>query len=124
MPSSALFLAALIFGQSQSATTMLVSSVVMDQSTCRECGRNRALLEQLQERLCALEAEVYGAPLNIDLEEFTTLQAKRNAREAALEEYHRLQREEFYRRLPELKAQAAKQRAAYEAFMRERGLQP
>ena len=82
---------------------MLTSSFVNDLSTCIGCARNRTLLEQLQERLKALEAEVYGAPLDVDLEEFTTLQEERSAREAALEAYHRLQREEFYRRLPELK---------------------
>jgi hypothetical protein len=78
----------------------------------------------LDKRLSALEAEVFGGPRDIELQEFVTLEEKRNARDAALEEYNRLQREEFYRKLPELKEQAARQRAAYETFMRERGFEP
>lgn len=50
--------------------------------------------------------------------------ARRDARQAAVAEYHRLQEEEFYRELPQLKAAAAERRQRFEAFMRKRGFEP
>jgi hypothetical protein len=91
---------------------------------CNECARNRALIAKLDERLTALEAEIRGAPAEVLLEEFATLKAGRDARQAALDEYHQIREEEFYRDLPEIKAEVAKERARYEAFMRERGFEP
>lgn len=96
----------------------------IDPITCKACALNRALIAKLDERLTALEIEVRGAPVDVLLEEFAADKAKRDARQAAIDDYHRLQEEEFYRKLPELKAVAAQQRAKYEAFMRERGFEP
>ena len=95
-----------------------------DPITCKACALNRALIAKLDERLTALETEVRGAPVDVLLEEFDTANARRSARQAAVDEYHRLQEEEFYRKLPQLKEAAAQQRAKYEAFMRERGFEP
>lgn len=96
----------------------------VDPLTCKACALNRALIAKLDERLTALEIEVRGAPVEVFLEEFAIAKARRDARQAAIDEYHRLQKEEFYRKLPELKEAAAAQRAAYEAFMREREFEP
>lgn len=82
------------------------------------------MIAKLDERMTALEIEVRGAPVEVLLEEFAAIKARRDARQAAIDEYHRLQQEEFYRRLPELKEVATQQRAKYEAFMRERGFEP
>lgn len=92
--------------------------------TCKACALNRALIEKLDEQLTALEIEVHRALAEILLEEFAPAKARRDARQTAIDEYHHLQKEEFYRKLPELKEAAAKQRAKYEAFMRERGFEP
>ena len=85
---------------------------------------NRALIEKLDERLTALEAEVRGAPVDVLLEEFEEAKARVDARQAAIDEYHRQKQEDFYRRLPELRKAADEDRAAYERFMRERGFEP
>ena len=96
----------------------------LDPLTCKACALNRALIAKLDERLTALEAEGRGAPVEVLLEEFEAANAKRDARQSAIDEFSRQQQEEFYRKLPELKAVAAQQRAKYEAFMRERGFEP
>ena len=95
-----------------------------DPNACQECAINRAMIAKLDERLTALEAEVREVPAEVLLEEFTIAQAQRDARQAAIDEYHRLQEEEFYRELPQLKAAVAERRVKYEAFMRERGFEP
>ncbi len=91
---------------------------------CNECARNRALIAKLDERLTALETDVRGAPVEVLLEEFDAAKAERDARRAAIKEYEALQQEEFYKELPGLKEAAARRRARYEAFMRERGFEP
>lgn len=91
---------------------------------CNDCTANRALIAKLDERLTALETEVRGAPAEALLEEFDAAKARSDARRAAIEEYHALQREEFYKELPWLKEAAARRKAQYEAFMRERGFEP
>jgi hypothetical protein len=91
---------------------------------CSECARFRDLIAKLDERLTALELEVRGAPIDIMLEEFEAARARRDARQAAIDEFNRLQREEFYRRLPELKKAADENKTAYERFMRDRGFEP
>lgn len=96
----------------------------IDPITCKACALNRALIAKLDERLTALEIEVRGAPVDVLLEEFETATARRDARQAAVAEYHRLQEEEFYRELPQLKTAAAERRRRYETFMRERGFEP
>ncbi len=96
----------------------------IDPITCKACAINRALIEKLDERLTALETDVRGAPVEVLLEEFATAKARRDARQTAIDEYHRLQEEEFYRKLPQLKEVATQQREKYEAFMRERGFEP
>ena len=95
-----------------------------DPITCKACALNRALIAKLDERLTALESDVRGAPVEVLLEEFDTAKAQRDARLAAIDDYHRLQEEEFYRDLPQLKASAAERRLRYEAFMRQRGFEP
>jgi hypothetical protein len=95
-----------------------------DPLTCSECARNRALIAKLDERLTALELEVRGAPVEIMLEEFEAAKAQRDARRAAIDEFHRLQQEEFYKRLPELKKATDERKTAYEQFMRDRGFEP
>ena len=95
-----------------------------DPGTCEACAVNRQLIATLDERLTALEAEVRGAPLEDVLEEFEAATARRNARRAAIAEYEALQQEEFYKELPGLKEAAARRKAKYEAFMRERGFEP
>jgi hypothetical protein len=95
-----------------------------DPGTCEACAVNRELIAKLDERLTALEAEVRGAPLEVVLEEFEAATARRNARRAAIAEYEALQQEEFYKELPGLKEAAARRKAKYEAFMRERGFEP
>ena len=95
-----------------------------DPLTCSECAQNRALIAKLDERLTALEIEVRGAPVEILLEEFETAKARRDARQAAIDEFNRLQQEEFYRRMPELKKTADANKTAYEQFMRDRGFEP
>jgi hypothetical protein len=96
----------------------------IDPLTCKACALNRALIAKLDERLTALEVEIRGAPAEILLEEFAIAKARRDARQSAIDEYNNLQKEEFYRKLPELKEAATQQRANYEAFMRERGFEP
>lgn len=95
-----------------------------DPITCNACALNRVLIAKLDERLTALETDVRGAPAEILLEEFDAAKAQRDSRQAAIEEYRRLQEEEFYRDLPQIKAAAADRRLRYEAFMRERGFEP
>ncbi|MDP2322035.1 MAG: hypothetical protein Q8O42_22185 [Acidobacteriota bacterium] len=95
-----------------------------DPMACRTCALNRALIAKLDERLTALETEIRGAPVDVLLEEFDAAKARQDARQAAVAEYHRLQEEEFYRELPQLKAAAAERRMRFEAFMRERGFEP
>jgi len=95
-----------------------------DPVSCEVCAINRALIAKLDERLTALEAEVREAPTEVLLEEFTVAKAQRDARQSAIAEYNRLQQDEFYRKLPELKEAATRQRSNYEAFMRERGFEP
>ena len=95
-----------------------------DPITCKACALNRALIAKLDERLTALETDVRGAPVEVLLEEFAVAKARRDARQTAIDEYHRLQEEEFYRDLPQLKAAAAERRLRYEAFMRGRGFEP
>ena len=92
--------------------------------TCSECARNRDLIAKLDERLTALELDVRGAPVEVMLEEFLAVKQRRDARQAAIDDYHRLQREEFYRRLPEHEKAANERKAAYEQFMRDRGFEP
>lgn len=94
----------------------------IDPVNCRSCAANRALIQKLDERLTALEIEVYGAPIDVQLAELEN--PPKGARWAALDEYHRLQREEFLRKLPDLKKAADERRAAYEQFMRARGFEP
>lgn len=96
----------------------------IDPITCKACAINRALIAKLDERLTALEVEVRGAPTDVFLEEFAVATTRRDARQTAIDDYHRLQEEEFYRDLPQLKAAVAERRARYEAFMRERGFEP
>ena len=96
----------------------------IDAITCKACAINRALIAKLDERLTALEVEVHGAPADVLLEEFAVAMAQRNARQYAIDEFRHQQEEEFYRKLPELKEVADRQRATYEAFMRERGFEP
>jgi len=91
---------------------------------CSVCAANRALIAKLDERLTALENDVRGAPVEVLLEEFDAAKARRDARKAAIDEYHALQREEFYKELPWLKEAEARRKAQYEAFMRERGFEP
>ena len=95
-----------------------------DPPICRECALNRDLIAKLDERLTALEAEVRGAPVEILLEEFEAAKAHRDARRAAIDEFHRLQEEEFYKKLPELKKATDERKTAYERFMRNRGFEP
>lgn len=96
----------------------------IDPLTCKACALNRALIAKLEQRLTALEVEVRGAPVDMLLEEFQDVKTRLDARQTAINEYQRLKRDEFYRRLPELKKAADADRAAYEAFMRERGFEP
>ena len=95
-----------------------------DPTTCEACAINRALIAKLEERLTALEAEVRGAPADVLLEEFATANEPRDTRQAAIDEYNALEREAFYRELPWLKEAEDRRREKYEAFMRERGLEP
>ncbi len=95
-----------------------------DPITCRACALNRALIAKLDERLTALETDVRGSPADVLLEEFDASKARRDARQAAIEDYRRLQEQEFYRDLPHIKKAAADRRVRYEAFMRERGFEP
>lgn len=95
-----------------------------DPLTCTACAVNRALIEQLDERLTALELEVRGAPAELLLEEFATAKARRDAKQAAIDDYRRAQEEEFFKRLPELKEASIREKAKYEAFMRDRGFKP
>ncbi len=92
--------------------------------TCKACAFNQALIKALDERLTALEIEVQGDPVEELLDEFAAEETRREARQAAIDEYHRRRQEEFYEKLPELKAVAEQQRAKYEAFMRARGFEP
>ena len=96
----------------------------VDPRTCTACARTQALVKQLDERLTALEIEVRGDPAEVLLDEFAAEAMQREARQTAIDEYHRLQRKEFYERLPELKTAAEQQRAKYEAFMQARGFEP
>jgi len=96
----------------------------IDPVGCKACALNRALIAKLEERLTALEVEIHGAQAEILLEEFAVAKARRDARQSAIDDYNGLQKDEFYRRLPELKEAASQQRAKYEAFMRERGFEP
>ena len=95
-----------------------------DPATCEGCAINRALIAKLEERLTALEGEVRGAPADVLLEEFATANEPRDARQAAIDAYHDLEREEFYREMPWLKEAEDRRRAKYEAFMRQRGFEP
>lgn len=63
----------------------------IDPITCKACALNRALIAKLDERLTALEIEVRGAPVDVLLEEFAADKAKRDTRQAAVAEYHRMQ---------------------------------
>ena len=96
----------------------------VDPWTCTACAHIKALVKELDERLTALEIEVRGDPAEVLLDEFEAEATQREARQAAIEEYHRLEREAFYRKLPELKTAAEQQRAKYEAFMQARGFVP
>lgn len=91
---------------------------------CRGCARNRRAIAALEKRLAALESEVNGPPTEDLLEEFKTLREQTDARRLAIREFSKIQEDEFYERLPQLKEAAAKQKAMYEAFMRERGFEP
>jgi len=91
---------------------------------CKGCARNRRAIAALEKRLAALESEVNGPPTEVLLEEFNALKDRTDARQAAIREFSRIQEEEFYEQLPQLKEAAAKQKARYEAFMRERGFEP
>lgn len=91
---------------------------------CSECARTRELLMKLDERVTALEFEVRGETPEAMLEQFEAWQAKRDARKVAIEEFHRLRREEFLTMLPALRETAEEHREAYENFMRERGFEP
>ena len=95
-----------------------------DPLKCRACARNEALIKQFEERLTALEIEVRGDPAEVLLDEFAAEEARRQDRLAAIDDYRRLQQEEFYQKLPELKVIAEQQRTKYEVFMRERGFEP
>jgi len=96
----------------------------IDPQICTTCARTQALVKGLDERLTALEVEVRGDPAEVLLDAFAADEARRQDRLAAIDDYRRLQQEEFYQKLPELKAVAEQQRAKYEAFMRERGFEP
>jgi hypothetical protein len=99
-------------------------STPTDLNTCEACAVHRELIAKLDERLTALEVEVRGAPAEVLLEEFSEAKARRDARQAAIDEYRALQREEYYRGLPGLKEAEARRREGYETFMRERGFEP
>ena len=96
----------------------------VDPRTCTACAHIRALVKELDERLTALEIEVRGDPAEVLLDAFAAEEARRQDRLAAIDDYRRLQQEEFYQKLPELKVVAEQQRTKYEAFMRERGFEP
>ena len=81
-------------------------------------------LSALASRVAALEQEVNGPPAEELLEQFSATKNALDARAAAIEEYNRLQREEFYKALPLAREMAEKHKAKYEAFMRERGFEP
>ena len=85
-----------------------------DSLTCKACAHNRELIARLDERLTALEVEIRGAPVEIMLEEFQAAKARRDARQTAVDEFHRRRQEEFYKRLPELKKAADEHKVAYE----------
>ena len=96
----------------------------VDPQTCTACAHIKALVKELGERLTALEIEVRGGPAEVLLDAFAAEEARRQDRLAAIDDYRRLQQEEFYQKLPELKVVAEQQRTKYEAFMRERGFEP
>ena len=96
----------------------------VDPRTCTACAHTQVLIKELDERLTALEIEVRGDPAEVLLDEFAAEEARRQDRLAAIDDYRRLQQEEFFQKLPELKVVAEQQRTKYEAFMRERGFEP
>ena len=97
---------------------------------CRAQARGSAAvkiqkeLAALASRVAALEQEVSGLPAEELLEEFSDATKARDARAAAIGEYNRLQREEFYKALPLAREISEKNKAKYEAFMKERGFEP
>ena len=95
-----------------------------DPVVCTACALQQVLIQELDKRVTALEIEVRGDPAEVLFNEFEAEATQREARQAAIEEYHRLEREAFYRKLPELKTAAEQQRAKYEAFMQARGFVP
>ena len=96
----------------------------IDPQICTTCADTQKLVTQLDERLTALEIEVRGDPAGVLFDAFEAEQERRQDRLTAIEDYRRLQQEEFYQKLPELKAAAEQQRAKYAAFMRARGFEP
>jgi hypothetical protein len=91
---------------------------------CRGCARNRRAIAALEKRLAALESEVNGPPTEDLLEEFNAMRERTDARQIAIREFSRMQEEEVYEKVPQLREAADRQRKKYEAFMRERGFEP
>jgi hypothetical protein len=91
---------------------------------CSGCVRSLAAIAKLEKRVAALEAEVTGPPAEVLLEQSKDLMARSEARWAAIREYSRLQREATYEAVPWVREVEEKERAKFNAFMRERGFDP
>jgi hypothetical protein len=88
------------------------------------CQQLQAAFAKLEARVAALESELTGPPPEDILEASQQAMAECDARQAAIRDYHRLRREEFYQQAPWAREADEQERIRFDAFMTARGFKP